>query len=754
MIALQAAEQLRLWKANTTSELVRLSSVARLAQLKYMNAKDQGFVDENLAAMKQFYELTTKLKDSFNQQENKVQADSVYAAAKSYQNSFDAWVAAQTELEETKKSLVAAGDRASAECDALRTSQKTQMDEELASNADSKTLRERLGKADDANRMIKYILQSAVARRDFMINPTDENRDDVLRINQELIAQCEETKSKMSQAANREQIDAVLVATKEYVAEFNNYCDLRERQNEEAVGMVASANALVAECAAIRTDQEQKLARANQNARTAITERIAKADDANRLIKWAMDCRIQEKNFIIRGDKKYQTENDETMKSVYGLCDDLTARFQDPKNREQVASILVAAEKYKESFDNSIEIHDAQQKEEQAMIAAAQDFGKGADGLRQGQKRKMTEASSSATTLMIGLAAGSMLLGVILAWVITGAITKPFKSIFKGLKTFSKTELAETSSTFNRIIDGMTEGVTQVNDAAGQVSTASQQLAEGASEQASSLEETSSALEQMAAMTRTNAENAKQANELATQAHTAAENGDATMTAISESSAQISKIIKVIEEIAFQTNLLALNAAVEAARAGEHGKGFAVVADEVRNLAQRAAQAARETTGLIEDSVTKSQEGTTAVQDIVTGVTKVAELLSGISQASEEQAQGVEQVNTAVSQMDKVTQQNASGAEESAAAAEELSSQAASTRALVDELVVMVKGADQRATARPTRSRTPQTHPNTRVAHPSSPIPETHTITAAKGGDPSDTSEFMQLDDAKNMKDF
>ncbi len=358
-------------------------------------------------------------------------------------------------------------------------------------------------------------------------------------------------------------------------------------------------------------------------------------------------------------------------------------------------------------------------------------------------------AKSEAVQVAFAMMAVTAVIGSLLAFFITRGITKPI----------------------NRIIAGLNEGSDQVNDAAGQVSSASQQLAEGASEQASSLEETSSALEQMAAMTRTNAENAKQANSLSDQAREAAHSGDKTMeklnqsmAGINESSGQMSKIIKVIEEIAFQTNLLALNAAVEAARAGEHGKGFAVVADEVRNLAQRCAAAAKEITTLIEGSVNKAQEGTRVAEEvgkalgaIVGDVTKVSDLVNGISKASDEQAQGVEQVNTAVSQMDKVTQQNASGAEESASAAEELASQAVAVKGMVDELSAVIGGNQMNATTASVGHGAPtgqvKRRLDVKVAHlnkgPHAAPVGAGSQTAA--GKPKDTSEspdkFMSLSD-------
>jgi methyl-accepting chemotaxis protein len=258
----------------------------------------------------------------------------------------------------------------------------------------------------------------------------------------------------------------------------------------------------------------------------------------------------------------------------------------------------------------------------------------------------------------------------------------------------------------SRIVEMLSDGADQVASASGQVSSASQSLAEGATEQAAGLEETSSSLEEMSSMTKQNADNAQQANHLAADARKAAENGTAAVakmtTAIDDiqkSSTDTAKIIKVIDEIAFQTNLLALNAAVEAARAGEAGKGFAVVAEEVRNLAQRSAEAAKNTSSMIEQSVNNAKAGVVisaevskVLSEITTGIAKTSDLVNEIAAASQEQAQGVDQINKAVSQMDKVTQQNAAAAEESASASEELNSQAGSMKDIVGELIAIVGG--------------------------------------------------------------
>ncbi len=327
-------------------------------------------------------------------------------------------------------------------------------------------------------------------------------------------------------------------------------------------------------------------------------------------------------------------------------------------------------------------------------------------GADEGDNAKSVYSTSLAMAIS-GMAVAA-LIGVVFAWVITRSVVTPIKQAVDLANTVAegdltsrieapgKDETAQLLQALSRMQDNLVQVVANVRQNAESVATASSQIAQGnadlsqrTEEQASALQETAATMEQLGSTVRNNADNAKQANQLAQSAATiAAQGGEvvgrvvSTMDGISDSSRKIGDIIGVIDGIAFQTNILALNAAVEAARAGEQGRGFAVVAGEVRVLAQRSAEAAREIKALIGRSVDQVEQGSNLVDEagktmegIVNSIQRVSDIVAEITSATVEQSSGVQQVGDAVGQMDQVTQQNAALVEESAAAAESLKNQ-------------------------------------------------------------------------------
>ncbi|WLD12698.1 methyl-accepting chemotaxis protein [Planctellipticum variicoloris] len=321
---------------------------------------------------------------------------------------------------------------------------------------------------------------------------------------------------------------------------------------------------------------------------------------------------------------------------------------------------------------------------------------------------------SAGTVTAIAL---SLLLGVMIARIISRPLIATVEILnavaagdfTKSLDVGTKDEIGQMAAALNSAVGGMRNALTDVRrvadalaTAAPQLSAASEEISSGAQEQASSLEETASSLEEITSTVKQNADNAQQANQLACRSREVAEKGGQVvhnavegMNEINKASKKIADIITAIDEIAFQTNLLALNAAVEAARAGEQGRGFAVVAGEVRNLAQRSAAAAKEIKGLIQDSVRKVETGTELVnqsgqtlQEIVTSVKRVTDIVAEIAAASREQSTGIDQVSRAVAQMDQVTQGNASQTEELSGTAESLAGQAQELQQLVARFVL------------------------------------------------------------------
>ncbi len=349
--------------------------------------------------------------------------------------------------------------------------------------------------------------------------------------------------------------------------------------------------------------------------------------------------------------------------------------------------------------------------------------------------QRIEDLNQSSERSLIALTGVAVALGAALSWWLTRGITVPLQEAMGVARAVAGGELGgqivvrssdetgqlmQALQTMSQQLAVTVGNIRQSSDtiatASGQIAAGNQDLSSRTEEQASSLEETAASMEELTSTVKQNADNARQANQLAETASSVALRGGAvvslvvgTMGSINESSRKIVDIIGVIDGIAFQTNILALNAAVEAARAGEQGRGFAVVAAEVRNLAQRSAAAAKEIKTLIGDSVEKVEEGSRQVaeagktmEEIVGSVKRVTDIMAEITAASQEQTQGIEQINQAITQMDQVTQQNAALVEEAAAAAASLQEQAGGLTQVVS--VFRVEGRSFTATARPAHS--------------------------------------------------
>lgn len=413
-----------------------------------------------------------------------------------------------------------------------------------------------------------------------------------------------------------------------------------------------------------------------------------------------IDAAVESDNALL---KEYEaTISDEENRTLFTTLTNSLADYRELRNANLE---LVKAQKYDEALSGLDEVSKARQTVDEDLEALINYNTTQAEAvLAQNTAQFRTQSIMMIIFIVVGIG-----LAVGLGLLVANMISTPLRRMVDAaeeiadgnldvdVKIDSRDEVGELGSAFVKMTDHINEIMTNIDSAAEQVAAGSKQIADssmglsqGATEQASSIEELTASIEEISAQTRLNADSAGEANALAELTRTNAVEGNnemkrmlKSMEEINESSTNISKIIKVIDEIAFQTNILALNAAVEAARARQHGKGFAVVAEEVRNLAARSADAAKETTRMIEGSIKKVDDGTKiatttadALNQIVDDVAKVSGIVENIAIASNEQAIGISQINQGIMQVSEVVQMNSATSEESAAASEELSSQA------------------------------------------------------------------------------
>ena len=435
-----------------------------------------------------------------------------------------------------------------------------------------------------------------------------------------------------------------------------------------------------------------------------------------RLITWISNLK----------EDKIKQMTDEQKAKIDEVSATITKFASSPKVSEPERKLVTVAAaelaKYRKAIDTAIDLSSVDvstgamamqsaDKQFQAMLKHFEDLVQLEKRLSQQSYEAASTAFHTAVAVLAALTILALVASAAVAFLMSGVIVRPLRTAIAAagqiasgnlsadITTTGTDEtaqllkaLAEMTQNLRALVGEVANGAHTVSDTSAQIAQGNLDLSQRTEEQASTLEETASSMEELTSTVTQNAHSAKQASQLAVGASDVARKGGqvvgqvvSTMTGISDASRKISDIIGVIDGIAFQTNILALNAAVEAARAGEQGRGFAVVAAEVRNLAQRSAAAAKEIKTLIGDSVNKVEAGTRLVdaagktmEEIVTSVSKVSELIAEIAAASQEQSSGIEQVHTAITQMDQVVQQNASLVEEATAATESMKEQAAS----------------------------------------------------------------------------
>ncbi len=681
-------------KVETVTDIVNLGTEVRVTNFKAQRTHDMSLLQEAMNLLSGLKKYTAVLRPITRDAADIKRIDNMEAAAEKYARNMSTYIETANEMIGAAQMMDAGAAKYMKNCNDFLASQNTAMQKEFTQiGAD---LEERLKKITLVNDIID--LGNTIQIMTFKAQTTQDPG---------LMGQASQKLKGVPKIAaalrgitrkdiNRKQIDNIESAAENYLSAMETYLKSYMKLDTIRSVMDDTAYQYVTQCEAYLETQQKNLA-------NEMHERNTKITLVNDIIDLGNDTRVKAfKAQALRNPAVMEEglDNFPQIMEKFGELRKITRLDVDLKRIDQVEA---AGNAYKGAIINFLgnwhHMEDIGKKRtrtgNRVIDACRTTANAGMQATTGIADETMALLNTASWVMIIGLLA-ALVFGIFIAFFITRSITVPIK----------------------RIIQGLSDGSEQVAAAAEEVSAGSQSLAEGASQQAAALEETSSSLEEMSSMTKNNADNANEAKTRMGEAGQVVNKvnlhmGDMAdaIGEITQSSEETGKIIKTIDEIAFQTNLLALNAAVEAARAGEAGAGFAVVAEEVRNLALRAADAAKNTTNLIENTIKSVKNGNeltrntqNAFRENMEIAQKVGSLVDEITAASSEQAQGIEEINRAVTEMDKVVQQVAANAEESASASEEMNAQAEQMQAFVGELVNMVGGSSSKGHSRSGRA--------------------------------------------------